>query len=220
MLWKILILIFPIIFNVTFFSVAGAAHPTSVWISYAFIHLSYFMLPAIPFLTKKYHRRADLVRPLYLISSVYFGIELAVGMVFIFLRQESINPAFITQFIMAGVFAALFISNLFANHSTHESVTKHEREVCYIKEIASRVYVLMDKLSDREANRTIERTYDILHGSPSKSDPSVTSLEQHILSMIPMLENAVHEQDCKQVIEIASKIQSSIEERNRKLKNR
>lgn len=59
---------------------------------------------------------------------------------------------------------------------------------------------------------------DLLHTSPTKSDQTVQSLEQHILMLIQQLENAVHNQNREQVIEISAKIKTTVEERNRKLK--
>lgn len=218
MLWKLLTLVFPVIFNILFFSIAGTDHPASVWISYIFIHISYFTLPIIPFLIQRYGARTDLVQPLYLISSVYFGIELVVGILFIYLRQENINPAFIIQVILTGMFAAVFISNLIANNSTHDSLIKHEAEVNYIKEISSRVYVLIDYMQDKEANRDIERTYDLLHSSPAKSNPDVFTLEQRALDLVAQLETAVHAQQCDRVHEINKQLKSTIEERNRQLR--
>lgn len=217
-LWIILIIIFPTIFNVVFFSIAGTNHTDSVWVSYIFIHISYAMYLIIHALVNKYALRAELVQPLYLISTVYFYIELAVGIAFIYLRMENINPAFMIQIIIFGIFAMILISNLIANNNTHDSLLKHENEVSYIKEISSRVYALTDQMQDKEANRTIERTYDLLHTCPAKSDQTVQPLEQRILNMVQQLENAVHEQKREQVIEITAKIQSTIEERNRKLK--
>ena len=116
------------------------------------------------------------------------------------------------------IFAVLLISNLIANNNTHDSLIKHETEVSYIKEISSRVYALTDQMPDKEANRTIERTYDLLRTSPTKSDQTVQSLEQHILTLIQQLENAVHNHNREQVIEISAKIKTTVEERNRKLK--
>ncbi len=218
-LWKLLILIFPVVFNITFFSVTGSEHPVSVWISYAFINIAYFMLPSIPLLIKKYKSRTDIVRPLYLIASIYFFIELVVGILFIYLNQGTINPAFIIQMIMFGIFAAIFISNLMVNNKTHESLSKHEDEVSYIKGMASRVHALLDNMPDKASNRSIERTYDLLHASPCQSNQTMQSVEQQVLTLVQQLESAVHDQNREQVLELTKQIQTMMEKRNSNINN-
>lgn len=217
-LWILLDLVFLIVFNVVFFVATGTNHPTSVWLSYAFIHFAYIMVLVTPYLIRKSSSAAVFGFSLYAISSVYFLIELVVGIVFICLKQESIKVSLITQVIIAGIYAILLISNLIANESTADSVERHETEVAYIKESSSRVHSLMDKLNDRKANKAIEKTYDLLHSSPAKSNSDVHSLEREILSLTHELESAVFDKDVDSVMRITADINAKAEERNRRLR--
>ena len=217
-LWILLDLVFLIVFNVVFFVATGTNHPTSVWLSYAFIHFAYIMVLVTPYLIRKSSSAAVFGFSLYAISSVYFLIELVVGIVFICLKQESIKVSLITQVIIAGIYAILLISNLIANESTADSVERHETEVAYIKESSSRVHSLMDKLNDRKANKAIEKTYDLLHSSPAKSNFDVHSLEREILSLTHELESAVFDKDVDSVMRITADINAKAEERNRRLR--
>ena len=215
LLWVALDLVFLIVFNTVFFVAGGATHPASVWISYAFIHFAYLMVLVTPFLTRKSSSAAVFGFSIYTISSAYFLVEFIVGIVFIFLRQDSYKPALIVQIVLAGIYAIILISHLIANESTADSIERHEQEVAYIKEAASRVKPLIGKLSDKKADREIEKLYDLLHSSPSKSCVSAQSIEISVINKITELEFAVSSGDENKIANILSEIYSLVEERNR-----
>ena len=217
-LWISLDLVFLLVFNVVFFVAAGTKHPASVWIAYGFIHFAYLMVLVTPYLIRKSSSSAVFGFSIYSISSVYFLIQLVVGIVFICLKQESIKVSLIVQIIIAGIYAIILISNLIANESTAASIEKHEVEVAYIKESSSRVRSLIDKMEDKRANRAIEKTYDLLHASPAKSSSTVQSLEREILSLTRELETAVFEKDVNGIMAATEAINFKAEERNRRLK--
>lgn len=217
-LYLLLDLIFLAIFNLIFFLVGGSDHPTSVWLSYGFIHFAYIMLIITPVLTRKCSNRAIMGFPLYVVSSTYFLFEFVVGLVFILIGNESHTVALIVQVIMLGIYALLLIPNLIANEQTAESVERHEREVAYIKEASSRVRCLVDKMSDKGANRAVEAVYDLLHSSPTRSHPTVKIIEEEIINKVADLDLAVSSNDISKVISISKEVIAMIEERNRKLK--
>ena len=217
-LYILLDLVFLAVFNTVFFVVGGTTHPLSVWISYGFIHFSYLMILATPFLIRKSSSAAVFGVSLYSISSVYFFVEFFVGLVFIFVGSDSYKASLVTQVIIAGVYAIILISNLIANEHTTDSIERHEDEVAYIKDAASRIKLLMGKASDKKANKAIEKAYDLLHSSPSRSVNAVKSLEKEIKNKVADLENAVTTNETAAVITIAGEIVAKTEERNRKLK--
>ena len=208
-LWIILDLIFLAIFNTVFFVMTGLQHPASVWISYGFIHFAYLMVIVTPFLFGF---------SLYSISSTYFLIEFVTGIVFIILKSDSLKVALVVQIVIAGIYGILLISHLIANESTADSVERHEDEVAYIKTAASRVKALVGKATDRKANKEIERAYDLLHSSPTKSTSTVRYLESSVMSQISDLEDAVQSGETDLIIATAGEIISTMEERNRKLR--
>lgn len=218
LLWVVLDLVFLIVFNTVFFVAGGATHPASVWISYAFIHFAYLMVLVTPFLTRKSSSAAVFGFSIYTISSAYFLLEFIVGIVFIFLKQDSYKPALIVQIVLAGIYAIILISHLIANESTADSIEHHEQEVAYIKEAASRVKPLIGKLSDKKTNREIEKLYDLLHSSPSKSSGTVYTLETSVMEMIENLESNVSSNNTESALILITKITAAVEERNRKLR--
>ena len=219
LLYILLDSVFLVVFNTVFFVAGGTEHPVSVWLSYAFIHIAYLLMLVTPMLVRKGSSAAVFGFSLYSISSVYFFIEFIVGLIFIFVRSESYKAALIVQVILAGIYAAMLISNMIANENTAESIEKHEKEVAYIKNASSKVRLLVDKLPDRKANREIERVYDLLHSSPTQSDASVKSLEAEILNKVYELECAVDDGSSENAIAVSKMIVSLVEERNRKIRN-
>lgn len=217
-LWIALDLVFLIVFNTVFFVAGGASHPSSVWISYAFIHFAYLMVLVTPFLIRKSSSAAIFGFSLYSISSTYFLVELVVGIIFIFLKQDSYKLALIVQVIIAGIYAVMLISHLIANESTADSVERHEQEVAYIKDAASRVKLLVGKIPDKKSNREIEKLYDLLHSSPSKSNSTVHSLEVTIVNLIEELESAISYENKDEAVKLAAEITKTVEERNRRLR--
>lgn len=217
-LWIILDLVFLIVFNTVFFVAGGFEHPASVWLSYGFIHFAYLMVIATPFLIRKSSSAAVFGFSLYSISSTYFLIEFAVGLIFIFLRQESVKAALIVQVIIVGIYAVILISHLLANESTADSIEIREEEVSYIKTAASRVKALIGKLDNKKANKEVEKVYDLLHSSPTRTISSAHSLEMEIKNKISELEGAVAAKDNDVVITLSGELLQTIEERNRKIR--
>ena len=217
-LYILLELVFIAVFNIVFFVVGGTEHPASVWISYVFIHFAYLMICATPFLIRKSSSAAVFGFSLYSISSVYFFVEFFVGLLFIFASSDSYKASLVVQVIIAGIYAVLLLSNLIANEHTADSIDRQEREVAYIKDTASRIKMLMGKASDKKANKEIEKAYDLLHSSPSKSHRSVEVLEMDIKNIVSELENAVASDNVDDVLKLTKKIISTTEERNRRLK--
>lgn len=217
-LYIMLDLVFLVVFNTVFFVGGGIEHPASVWISYGFIHFSYLMILTTPFLIRKSSSAAVFGFSLYSISAVYFFIEFIVGLIFIFIGSESYKASLVVQVIIAGFYAVLLISNMIANEYTADSVERHEDEVAYIKNAASRVKMLMGKASDKKANKEIERVYDLLHSSPSRSIAIVKSLEEQIKNGVTDLEDVVAADVTAEIITVAGELVSKIEERNRKLR--
>lgn len=217
-LWILLDLVFLIVFNTVFFVAGGTSHSASVWIAYGFIHFSYLMVLATPFLIRKSSSSAIFGFSIYSISSTYFLVEFVVGVFFILMKQDSYKTSLIVQIVIAGLYAVILLSHLLANEHTADSVARHEAEVSYIKDAASKVKLLVGKLSDKKANKEIEKVYDALHASPTKSSYAVKEIEASIMDKIGELENAVTSQNLQKIPSIATTLISLVQERNQKLR--
>lgn len=217
-LWVILDLIFLAVFNTVFFVVGGSEHTTSVWLSYGFIHFSYIMVIITPLLIRKSSSADVFGFSLYSISSTYFVVEFVIGLIFIFINSESYKSALTVQIIIAGIYGILLISHLIANETTADSIERHEYEVAYIKNAASKVKSYIGKSNNRRVKREIEKLYDLLHSSPTRSNATVRSLEIEITNKISVLEDFVLSNQQEHIIAMCGEITMLIEERNRKLR--
>lgn len=217
-LWILLDLVFLIVFNTVFFVAGGTDHNVSVWISYGFIHLSYLLLIITPFLIRKSSSAAVFGFSLYSISSTYFLLEFIVGVIFCLINMESYKPALIAQVIIAGFYAIMLISHLIANESTADSIERHEIELKYVKDCSARILPLVDMVSDKKTRKKVEAVYDMIHGSPVKSNNSVRQIELDVIDQIDLLEEAVDREDSDRITAVCKKITRLADERNRQLK--
>lgn len=210
--------VFLIVFNTVFFTVGGFKHPASVWLSYGFIHFSYLMILATPFLIRKSSSSAVFGFSISSVSAAYFLLEFVVGLIFIVLKSETIKVALVVQIIIAGLYAITLLGNLLANEYTADAVDRKEEEVAYIKFASSRVKALISRTSDKKAEKAIERAYDILHASPTKSAMAVKKIEEEVLNKVTQLENAVASNQSADIISYSGEIIELMNERNRKLR--
>lgn len=213
----ILYAIFPILFNVMFFLLGGTDHPTSVWVSYAWIHAAYLVLIANPIFSKKTQSSHIYRYTTAQISSVYFVVELIIGLIFIFAAPAGVKGAIIIQMIPFCIFLAVFVWNIMSNDRTAGEEQIRTAEISFIKTASSKAKFIMDSTSDAELRRKIEKIYDLIHSSPSRSNPSVTDIENNVMMMIGDLAIAVEDGNVEDAGKLVRKIQFAMDERNRLL---
>jgi len=218
-LWIILDSIFLIIFNSIFFIVGGTKHNSSVWISYGFIHFAYFMILLTPALIHKSKSAAVFGFSLYSISAVYFFIELVTGIVFIFLSLEKNTVTFLVQLCIAGIYGILLVSNLIANEHTADAEEKRQIQIAYVKELSAKLKGLLDRISDKDAKKKVEKVYDTVYSSPVKSHPDLAQMENNILQSVNELENEISAGNKDKIISLAETLLSAVNERNSRLRN-
>lgn len=218
-LFILLDLVFLAVFNLVFFVVGGAEHVASVWIAYGFIHFAYIMVLVTSFMIRKGSSSSALFgMTLYGVSATYFFVEFITGLIFVFVASESYKASLVIQAIIAGIYAVILLANLIANEHTADNVAKHEAEVAYIKNIATELKALIGKSSDKKADKEIEKAYDVVHASPTKSSVAVQEIEKRIYCVVSELRDAVKHDDAAQIIVIAQEIVELTEERNRNLR--
>ena len=204
-------LVFLAVFNLVFFVAGGAEHVASVWIAYGFIHFAYIMVLATSLLIHKSSSAALFGMTLYSVSAAYFFVEFLTGLIFIFIAADSYQASLLVQAIIAGVYAVILLTTLLANEYTADNEAKHEAEVAYIKNTAAELKALIGKASDKLANKEIEKAYDAVHASPTKSVAAVQEIEQKINRILFELRNAVKQDDTAQITIIAQEIVELVE---------
>lgn len=218
-LWILLDSVFLTVFNTIFFVAGGSEHTSSVWISYAFIHFSYIMTVITPFLTRKCSKTGVLGFTLSSVSSAYFFFEFVVGLIFILIGSKSYKPALLTQIVIAGIYSILLLANMIANEHTADSMIKHKDEVMFIKDNSSKLQLLLKRTNDKMLGKELEKTYDLLHSSPAKSNDMAKSIEADVSDEINKLENLLGKEDYSNAFEACKSIIALIKKRNEVLKN-
>lgn len=213
----ILASVFIAVFNIVFFAAAGTKHPASVWLAYVCIHLAYLALVATPRLVRGGSGSAVFGFSLGAVSFAFFLAELALGVIIILLRQENITFSLISQALLAGAWAAVLLSHLRANERTAESLERREDEIAFVRGCASRLRLLPGKAGDPQADRALERLYDQMRASPSRSRPEVRDLENWMINRVTDLETVVYQGDVRGVLSICGEISGALEQRNRSL---
>lgn len=212
-------LLFVLVFNVIFFICGGAQGKVSQWLGYAFIHISYAALLVTVFcLTKQ--RSPELNVPIDMISTIYFGVDFVVSLIFILAAPDSVKLEVVIQIILLAVYLLLLMVNLMANDATAESTARRSMERKYVMEGSSRLKGLMEQISDRDLYKQLEKAYDVIHASPTKSSDDVIQQELAVLRLIGALEQeaaASNTEECKELIQ---RIIAVAGERNRILRVR
>ena len=216
--WMILNSIFLIVFNFLFFVLGGFGQNASAWISYVFIHFAYVMLLLTPRWIRAGKSEAVFGFSLYLISAVYFLMELFIGSIFIMTAPESFKLAFAIQVCLAGLYGIMLVAHMIANDRTAEAEEKRQPQIAYVKNASATIKGLLENIADKEAKKKVERVYDTLSSSPVKSHPDLAAEESHILRSIRALEEAVSIGNKDSIISLAGSLESAINERNRRLK--
>lgn len=216
-LWVILDLVFLVIFNAIFFLVGGTEHNTTVWISYAFIHFSYIMLLITPYLVTNSNSAYVFGFALMSVSASYFLIEFVVGLICIFAKPEQWVIPFIIQLIIQGLYIITLVSNTIANEHTADNEYKSQVDLQYIKNAAHQLKAVMDSTSDPKSKKMIEKVYDLIQSSPTRSHSSVALIEKDIEMEIMSIDRAACSNDEEQLTLHINRLKNKIAERNRTL---
>ncbi len=197
--WTVLGLTFLVVFNVLFFiftaddAATETGRPVGMWVSYAFIHVSYLIALFAPlFVTEKSQNKTDYVYSLSSMAISYWWVELIVGAIFIIITSptliENVNVnhsinmwAIAIQSILCGVFVIWFCIMLLANSDTEEKQLRHDAELQYVKIASGQLGGFMNAQRDRATQKAVEKLYDCIRTSPLKSVPALMPLEQEIL---------------------------------------
>ena len=217
-LYILLDLVFLIVFNAIFFLADGSDRNLSVWISYAFIHIAYLMTLVTPLLSGKSKNSSTFGAVIGSVSFTYFILEFIVGVIIILINPEGFKAAFIIQLIMAGIYLVFLFSNMIANINTEESEGRRQVELAYVKESSMRLKTIMEMAGDKELSKKIEKAYDLVHSSQTRSDIAVRDIELRVMSLISELGNAVSVGNVGEADRIIGQIIFNASERNTRLK--
>jgi hypothetical protein len=206
------------IFNVFFFIIGGTEHPVSVWIAYGCVNLAYLIIMAMPFFVQKGKDSATFAAVSYGISTTYFFVELVVGSIIIAVAPEDYRWSLLPQLLLMAIYLIVLFSNRIADEHTAEAVKKREAEVSYIKHICAMMRPLVDEAPDKQTRRKIEKAFDALQASPTRTTADAANLERQILDEVSRLESIVGDGDAGAIGVSAERILELTNKRNRVLR--
>lgn len=208
----------PAVINALYFGLDGVEQPASSWIAYGFIHFSYIMMIATPYITQKGKDRATYAEAMYTISTAYFVIELILGSLIIIVAPEGYKFSLYSQLVITAIYLIVLFGNMMADEHTAKAVEKHEAELVYVKESCSMLKSILNDINDKQLYRQVEKAYDLIQSSPVKSSHSVHGIESQVICEIDNLGSAVRYGDNAAISAATDKIIRLANERNRVLR--
>ncbi len=211
-------LVFLVVFNTLFFLLSGTDNPTSVWVSYAYIHVAYFTILFLPVLKTKGDASYYLSSVLYGQAITYFILELIAGMVFIAYRMESPVWSLVVQTALWLIFVVLILGNAWANQATAQSLEKRKQDIDAYQSMRMSLKRLMAKTDKPELKRLIADCSDKLEASSSRQTQESEKIDIEIEQAIASLRQSITDGDVEESTSLARQLAGLIEERKTILK--
>lgn len=211
-------IVFLALFNTLFFVLGGTDHLASVWISYAFLHVSYLCLLLTPLFKIKHDGLTTLSATLYLINTSYFILELIAGLTFIFWIQEEIFWPLLIQSVMFVIYLLIFCFNVLGNDATQASIKKQQQQSDYIRRLSLKLRTVINSTDNQDIKKMVRRCYEGMCASPLNSTPDVADLDLEIENAVKELADAAASGNPEKVVPIEKRLCSLISERKETLK--
>ena len=211
-------LVFLVVFNTLFFLLSGTDNPTSVWVSYAYIHVAYFTILFLPVLKTKGDASYYLSSVLYGQAITYFILELIAGVVFIIYRMESPVWSLVVQTALWLIFVVLILGNAWANQATAQSLEKRKQDIDAYQSMRMSLKRLMAKTDKPELKRLIADCSDKLEASSSRQTQESEKIDIEIEQAIASLRQSITGGDVEESTSLARQLAGLIEERKTILK--
>lgn len=211
-------LVFLVVFNTLFFLLSGTDNPTSVWVSYAYIHVAYFTILFLPVLKTKGDASYYLSSVLYGQAITYFILELIAGVVFIVYRMESPVWSLVIQTALWLIFVVLILGNAWANQATAQSLEKRKQDIDAYQSMRMSLKRLMAKTDKPELKRLIADCSDKLEASSSRQTQESEKIDIEIEQAIASLRQSLTGDDVEESTSLARQLAGLIEERKTILK--
>lgn len=211
-------LVFLVVFNTLFFLLSGTDNPTSVWVSYAYIHVAYFTILFLPVLKTKGDASYYLSSVLYGQAITYFILELIAGVVFIVYRMESPVWSLVVQTALWLIFVVLILGNAWANQATAQSLEKRKQDIDAYQSMRMSLKRLIAKTDKPELKRLIADCSDKLEASASRQTQESEKIDIEIEQAIASLRQSITGDDVEESTSLARQLAGLIEERKTILK--
>ena len=214
----ILALLFPVCFNGLFFFLIQFPVEASVWVSFAFINLSYLIMWYIVRQPSK-EKHAAVRLGGNAISCGHFAIQFVVGLAFIIIGTVGIKAVVTTHVLLLVLFIPLQIGSNRAAMATNKYIEVNRTEVLALRNLAAQVKPLIKLAQGTKNQKAVEKVYDALCSAPTKACPQTAYIEESIESSIMNLSDAVMQNDEGKIINTVNQVLSLIDNRAQGIRN-
>ena len=210
----ILLSLFLVVFNVFFFLLKGyeGAHAPR-WISYGAIHLAYFLMVFSPLIVRGMKSDKVFGFPLATVAMGYFCLEFVVGLIFILFNPEPWIAAFLIQFIIFVIFAALALIVLIAGASAEEDEKAKVAPGVFVNKAGELLADAIKRAPEGEARDAVNAAAFALSSTSPYSRDDILPIETQIINRIKDLRVAAEKKDKDGIIAIAGDVRGMIEQR-------
>lgn len=232
----IISLLFLLLFNVLFFVIGDSERSSVDWLSYAFITVAYLLLLSTPLFYSSKKGLAVLEYTMYFNATVYFFVELVVGIIFILiqpgrmdvvltnkfltsisyllLNHESYVWPLVIQSILLVIFLVIQFSSAVANNATQASIEKQRSESVAIKSLAEKIRLHMRDIQDITLRKKVEQCYEDINNASIETFPEAEEAELALRNAVEMLCLAIEDEDVNQIEKKARRVSNVLADRN------
>lgn len=104
------------------------------------------------------------------------------------------------------------------NSRTKQQEELHQVEMHYVRDCSSRLRTLQSRVSDQVVAGELEKVFDYLHASPSKSDERVMEYELEVIRLVGELEKNIMVWETRKTVKVLDSLMGAAKERNRILR--
>ena len=126
-----------------------------------------------------------------------------------------VGTAIITNVVLLGAAVVLLIVNVAANADTAAQQERHEQELHYVKDSASRLKYIATSATDKALGRKVSLLCDLVSSSPLRSCPEAEKLERELMGQLNALEDACGASDEAEVTRLCAEMTDKARRRNR-----
>lgn len=206
-------LVFLVLFDVSFFLIVSEPSD-SQWITLGFVHGAYALLLFLAYAVSKGRDGAVIAYPGVALATQYFIIEVAVGVIYLFIKDASTTWTIIPQMILAGVYLALIVTNSLANEKIIANTAVDRARVDYVRQSVAALQRIRLGVTDAELSRRLESLEDALRYAQVASSALVADTEARIVALIAQLEDAAKDADTDRVLRLCREIEALVSSRN------
>ena len=191
-----LYLIVILVLNVLYFNMIEN-HTPARWVSYAGIHMSYLLLCVSSLSFSRFDSGGSVVHvyPKMMVAYGYFMASLICGVILILINNSTITFPVVVHAIIVGFYIFHYLLLMNAEAHTEANEQRSKMGAIFLRDCSSRLKMIMAESPSRDVRWKVERLHNTIIGAMPSLNPSVSGLEEQIVSMIDRVGNAVRSSD-------------------------